>query len=188
MISRVLLLVLLLLLPSPSSLAAGAEWALLRDQGAMVLFRHANAPGVGDPDGFTLGDCSTQRNLDERGRAEARAIGAEFRTQGIVVGRVLSSQWCRTRETAEIAFPGRVQEASAFNSFFEDRASEPAATAEALGILRSWSGPGVLVVVTHQVNIAALTGISPRPGEGIIVRAEAGHLRVLGRLPPPGQD
>lgn len=188
MISRVLLLLALLLLLPASARADEASWALLKQPGAIVLFRHAHAPGVGDPDGFRLGDCATQRNLDDRGRAEARAIGAGFREHGIAVGRVLSSQWCRARETAELAFPGQVAEAPAFNSFFENRDAEQAATAAALGILRGWAGPGTLVVVTHQVNIAALTGISPRAGEGVVISVKDSQLRVLGRLPPPGRE
>ncbi len=86
--------------------ADDGAWAELRGR-EIVLFRHANAPGTGDPLGFAIGDCSTQRNLDERGRAQARAIGAAFRTRGIRVGRVLSSHWCRSRDTAELAFPDR---------------------------------------------------------------------------------
>jgi len=160
-------------------------WRLLGEPGAIVLFRHANAPGTGDPAGFVLGDCSTQRNLDDQGRAEARAIGQSFRSRGIMVGRVLSSQWCRSRETAELAFPGMVEEEAGFNSFFGDRAAEPAASARARGILAAWQGPGVLVAVTHQVNISALTGIAPRPGEGVILIRRDGVMAVVGRLPSP---
>ena len=84
---RTLLALPLLFLAQPSRADEGA-WALLGEPGAVILFRHANAPGTGDPAGFRLGDCSTQRNLDERGRAEARAIGEAFRARGIAVGRV----------------------------------------------------------------------------------------------------
>lgn len=184
MVVRIVLL-FLLSLPATAAWADEAAWALLEKPGSVVLFRHANAPGVGDPTGFRLGDCSTQRNLDARGRQEAAAIGAEFATRGIAVGRVLSSQWCRARETAELAFPGRVVEEPAFNSFFGSRQDEAAATIAALGVLGQWAGPGAMVVVSHQVNISALTGEVPRPGEGIIVRIEGGKTIVLGRLPPP---
>lgn len=180
-----LLTVLLLLLPLASARADEDGWTRLKQPGVIVLFRHANAPGTGDPPGFVLGDCSTQRNLDEQGRAEARAIGEAFRERLIQVGGVLSSQWCRARETAELAFPGQVKEVAAFNSFFGDRSAEPETTAAARAILAGWQGPGVLVVVTHQVNITALTGIAPRPGEGIVVRMRDGTAEVLGRLPVP---
>jgi phosphohistidine phosphatase SixA len=182
---RLLLLLLLCLLPASEVHAEGDLWAALRQPGAIILFRHANAPGTGDPPGFVLADCSTQRNLDDKGRAESRAIGEAFRAQAIAVGRVLSSQWCRTRETAELAFPGQVTEDPAFNSFFDDRSAEPRATAAARDILARWQGPGVLVVVTHQVNIAALTAVAPRPGEGVIVTMKQGAIDVVGRLPPP---
>jgi phosphohistidine phosphatase SixA len=184
MTSRRSLLLLPLLLPFASARAEGDPWSQLKQPGAIILFRHATAPGTGDPSGFVLGDCATQRNLDETGRAEARALGEAFRARAIAVGRVLSSQWCRARDTAELAFPGQVVEEPAFNSFFGNRADKPAATAGARQILMDWQGPGVLVAVTHQVNITALTGIAPRSGEGIIVRIGQGGAQVLGRLPP----
>jgi phosphohistidine phosphatase SixA len=185
MFTRVLLLLALLLLPQATARADDAPWELLKEPGTIVLFRHANAPGVGDPAGFSLGDCATQRNLDERGRAEARAIGAGLRERGIAVGRVLSSQWCRARDTAQLAFPGRVVEEPAFNSFFGTRQDEASATVAALDVMGKWDGPGAMVVVSHQVNISALTGEVPRPGEGIVIRIDGGKTIVLGRLPPP---
>jgi phosphohistidine phosphatase SixA len=178
MLARVLVVLLLL-----SQSHAQNDWAALKN-GGMVLFRHAIAPGGGDPEGFALNDCRTQRNLDAAGRAQAKRIGAAFRVQKIVVGKVLTSQWCRTRETAELAFPGLPQDEPAFNSFFSDRSREAAQTRAALEILKNWRGAGVMVVVTHQVNIAALTGISPNSGEGLIVRLVAGKLEVTGRLQP----
>jgi phosphohistidine phosphatase SixA len=166
--------------------ADDAAWDQLKSSG-VVLFRHANAPGVGDPAGFVIDDCGTQRNLDDRGREQARAIGKAFRTRGIEVAAVLTSQWCRARETAELAFPGQVKEEPAFNSFFGDRSSEPAQTAEARRILLEWAGPGVLVVVSHQVNISALTGEFTGSGEGIVLRRESGELSIAGRIrTPPG--
>jgi phosphohistidine phosphatase SixA len=160
--------------------------ALAGAEAAIALFRHATAPGVGDPPGLRIGDCGTQRILDERGRAEARRIGEAFRRRGIGVGRVLSSRWCRALETASLAFsPQQVQEEPAFDSFFSDAQAEPARTARALSILRQWKGPGALVVVTHQVNIRALTNISTTSAEGLVVRFDGSGgppLRVLGRL------
>ena len=169
-------------------LAAGATqaqsgWSAV-SEGSIVLFRHANAPGIGDPDNFKLGDCSTQRNLDDVGRQQSKNIGEQFRARKIMVGRVLTSQWCRTRETAQLAFPGQPVEAPAFNSFFEDRSTGTAQTAQALQALTQWSGPGVLVVVTHQVNITALTDVVPSSGEGVVVKPVGQTLQVLARLPP----
>lgn len=151
--------------------------------GDIVLLRHSNAPGVGDPSGFKLGDCSTQRNLDDVGRAQSRRIGELIRTSPIKVGAVWSSQWCRTRETAALAFPGLVvRDVAAFNSFFAERNREPDQAREASKLLRLWKGPGVLVVVTHQVNVTSLTGIGPASGEAVVVRWHDGALRTLGRF------
>lgn len=158
-------------------------WDALRN-GAVLLVRHANAPGVGDPAGFQLGDCRTQRNLDSVGREQSRRLGDQFVNRRIAVGAVLVSQWCRTRETADIAFPNRAREDASFNSFFGDSASQPAQTAAARNILKHWKGPGALVVVTHQVNITALTGVVPASGEGVVVRSKAGGIEVVGRVSP----
>ncbi len=156
-------------------------WDSVRN-GAIVLLRHAQAPGIGDPPGIRVGNCSTQRNLSEAGRAQSCLIGEAFRTRGVTVGRVLTSQWCRCRETAELAFPGQVNDEPAFNSFFETRNNEPAQTDAARAILKAWSGPGVLVVVTHQVNITALTGATSGSGEGTVVQLSDGKLTVVGSI------
>ena len=149
-----------------------------------MLLRHASAPGVGDPAGMRIGECTTQRNLDEVGRAQARRIGEAFRARGVAVGQVLTSQWCRTRETAELAFPGLKRDEPAFNSFFDAPAKAPAQTSVAQRILQDWRGPGALVVSTHHVNIAELTGIAPASGEGVVVRFEGNVLRIIGRITP----
>ena len=174
-------------LARPAS-AEDAAWAVLR-AGGLVLFRHAIAPGGGDPAGLRLGDCTTQRNLDEAGRAQARRIGDAVRQAGVAVGAVLASEWCRTRETAELAFPGQARAEPAFNSFFGDRGVAEARTDAARDILLRWPGPGALVVVTHQVNITALTArlggaIVPASGEGVVLRRQDGGLVVAGRIRP----
>ncbi|MCW5736050.1 MAG: histidine phosphatase family protein [Enhydrobacter sp.] len=168
---------------STASDSEDAAWTALR-AGGIVLFRHANAPGGGDPEAFRLNDCTTQRNLDDAGRRQASRIGEAFRARGVAVGRVLTSQWCRTRETAELAFPGRMQDEPAFNSFFGDRSRAPAQTAAAIGVLQGWRGPGALFVSTHQVNITSLTGIVPASGEGVVVTFDGGALRAIGRIRP----
>lgn len=160
-----------------------AAWAALRD-GAIVILRHANAPGGGDPSGFKLGDCSTQRNLDGAGREQARRIGERLRHERVTVGAVWASRWCRTRETAELLQAGAVRDAPAFNSYFADRSREVAQTAAAREALLAWRGPGALVVVTHQVNIAALTGVFAASGEGVVLRRQGALLEPIGRLLP----
>lgn len=160
-----------------------AAWAALRS-GAIVLLRHAHAPGIGDPPEFMLGECSTQRNLDAAGLAQARDIGTRFRAQGVRPGKVLASQWCRTLDTAEAAFPGQVTPEPVFNSFFQDRSEAPAQTAMARALLLAWRGPSALVVVTHQVNITALADVVPASGEGIVLRRDGQRLQVVGRIRP----
>ena len=87
--------------------------------GHILMIRHALAPGSGDPANFRIGDCTTQRNLDDRGRKQARAIGDWLRSNGITSVRVYSSQWCRCLETAELLEMGTVTELPALNSFYE---------------------------------------------------------------------
>ena len=174
---------LLSALTGPMPAQAGDDWRAVQ-AGTAVLFRHALAPGVGDPAGFQLGDCSTQRNLSDEGRAQARALGQAFKTRSITVGAVWSSQWCRTRETADIAFSQRRQDQPSFNSFFAQTHLAAEQTRAVQALLASWRGPGVLVVVTHQVNITALTGVVPASGEGVVVRSTPQGLQVLGRVAP----
>jgi phosphohistidine phosphatase SixA len=171
-------------MPAAAAENERAAWDGLR-QGAVVVFRHANAPGVGDPPNMLLGDCATQRNLDPAGRAQARRIGEVFRSRGVQVGAVMTSRWCRATETAELAFPGRVKAEPAFDSFFaEERTIGAERTAAARKIVSQWRGPGTLVVVTHQVNITALTGRFPASGEGVVLKIEDGTARQLGTVAP----
>lgn len=179
-------LVAVLVFSGAASRAEGGDvkaWAALR-AGGIVVFRHANAPGGGDPSGMALGDCSTQRNLDEAGRAQASRIGRAVRGNGVRVERVLASLWCRTTETAEVGFPGLVQGEPAFNSFFDDPSRALEQTNRAREILLAWRGPGALVVVTHQVNIQALTGLSVQSGEGVVLEIRTGRLVTTGRVKP----
>ena len=152
--------------------------------GAVLLMRHATAPGTGDPANLRLGDCSTQRNLSDAGRAEARAVGERFRTAGIAFDRILTSEWCRTTETAELMDLGPVTPFPPANSFFSDRSTADRQTAEVLAYLASLPEEERVLIVTHQVNISALTGIAPRSGEIVITRRSADALQVLDRLPP----
>lgn len=175
------------LLPALSQ-ADEAAWAALKKPGAIVLFRHALAPGGGDPPGFKASDCSTQRNLSDEGRQQAQRIGQALRERGVAVQAVWHSAWCRTRDTAQLAFPAlqapALRPEPAFNSFFGDRSSEPAQTAAARKLLLAWRGPGALVVVTHQVNITALTEVFSQSGEGTVLLREGQKLRVAGRIQP----
>ena len=177
------LTVILCSFPAHSSDHDAALWNALRSGGHLALLRHAIAPGTGDPPEFRLGDCQTQRNLSAQGRDQATGIGELFRTHGIQTARVFSSQWCRCLETARLLGLGPVEERPFLNSFFDDYARREPQTSE----LRQWLDKQALnepiVLVTHQVNITALTGIYPGSGELVIVRrAETGELAVVGTI------
>ncbi len=189
--SRVALCVLLLcgvlITAAAATGKAHAEaqlWDAIRSGQAFVMIRHAIAPGTGDPDEFRLGDCSTQRNLSPAGRQQARQIGESFRVVGITAARVLTSQWCRCRETAALLALGPVEDLPALNSFFENREDGRPQTLE----LEAWleknaGGDRPVVLVTHQVNITALTGIVPRSGGMVVARRDpSGRIGVLGQL------
>lgn len=185
-----LLAVLAVLFVSGAAVSAASSrldeaqlWSLMADGKAIAVMRHELAPGIGDPDGFTLRDCATQRNLDDTGRARARATGARFRDQGIDDASVVSSQWCRCLETARLLDLGPVTELPALNSFFEDMAEGPAQTRRLRDWLASKRPAGPLVLVTHQVNIRALTGEATSSGEIIVFQmGDGGEVEVLGSL------
>ena len=155
----------------------------LRTGRSFVLLRHAIAPGTGDPENFTLGDCSTQRNLSAAGREQAAAIGELFRANGIDSARLFSSQWCRCRETAVLLNLGVVDELPYLNSFFQRYQQQDFQTRK----MKEWLGvqkfERPLVLVTHQVNITALTGFYPSSGELVFAsRSAEGHISVLGTI------
>ena len=158
-------------------------WTLLRQGGNVLLMRHAQTePGTGDPPNFTLGDCGTQRNLSDAGREQAQRVGAAFQRERVRPDEVRSSAWCRCVDTAELAF-GRHTVWSPINSFFEqgDRGQQ---TREVLQAVQTLKAPRNLVLVTHQVNISALTGAFTAMGELLLTRpgqVTDGRLRVLAR-------
>lgn len=163
-----------------------AALAALAKPGHVLFLRHANAPGFGDPPGFRVGDCSTQRNLDDTGRAQARVLGERLRKAGIRKVRVLSSEWCRCQETARLLGLGPVEAAPALNSFFgkhEEREARIKAVRALLATLPR-DGPPV-VLVTHQVVITGLTGEGIASGGGVVFRLEAAGPRVVGALDAP---
>lgn len=160
-------------------------WQSLRGGDAVALMRHALAPGTGDPPDFTLENCTTQRNLSPKGREQARAIGAAFRGNGIDRARVFSSRWCRCLDTAALLGLGKVVPLPALDSFFGERARGPAQT-DALRqfLIQLPLGPPV-VMVTHQVNITALTAVFPRSGEVVFMGlGKESGVEVLGRAQP----
>ncbi len=170
-----------------------APWAELAHDGRVALVRHADTGGgAGDPPGFRLDDCATQRNLTEAGRADARALGERFRAHGVKVAKVLSSPWCRCRDTATLMALGPVETETTFSNAFTLRERVDELTAGARAVIAAWRGPGTLVIVTHGANIRPLTGIDPGEGGMVVVAPAAGaagaagaaQLRVFGRIAP----
>jgi phosphohistidine phosphatase SixA len=160
-------------------------WTQLRQGLAVALIRHAIAPGLGDPPGFRIGDCTTQRNLSQEGRDQARRIGEFFHEKGVKETSVYSSQWCRCLETARLLTLGPVKELPALNSFFENRSTEESQTKQLPKFIMSLPADKPVIMVTHQVNITALTGIVPSSGEIIILQlTKDGQGKVLGRFTP----
>ncbi|GAB5388512.1 MAG: hypothetical protein Alpg2KO_14800 [Alphaproteobacteria bacterium] len=152
----------------------------LNQRSVIVLMRHALAPGTGDPARFDLQDCSSQRNLNERGRQQARRTGQILRAQGIAFDQIWTSQWCRCQDTATLLGLGPVTEVPAFNSFFADMSAEPLARQAMLERLATLPADQRVLVITHYVNIRALTGIAPRSGELIVAkRLPDGGIEVM---------
>lgn len=157
-------------------------WSALREPGTVVLMRHAlTDPGVGDPPGFELGSCATQRNLSDAGRAQAQRVAEAFQARGLQVNDVRSSAWCRCMDTARLAF-GRVLAWPPLNSTFTAQGDVGWARTDVQAAVRGWTGPGPLVLVTHQVNIRQLTGQNTAMGEMLAARFADGRLQVLARL------
>lgn len=156
---------------------------LLAQGGCAVLLRHTQTdPGIGDPAGFKLDVCSSQRNLNALGRQQAVQIGRWFASGQLLPRAVRTSAWCRCQDTARLAFGESVAVWPALNSFFSEADSpKQAAQTAALQAALAQIPPGVFEVwVTHQVNITALTGDVPRMGEARVVQPQVqGKMRVL---------
>jgi len=161
-------------------------WAALINGGHVALVRHGNAPPGygGDPPGFKIEDCATQRNLDEKGRAQARALGDAFRRHGVRPDKIVSSPWCRCLETARLLMLGPVEGTLVVAA--SDRSPERLAALRQM--VANWRGPNTLVVVTHALTVQALVGIMPGQAETVVVRPKIGKepgVEVVGRIPGP---
>lgn len=166
-------------------MAQEAVWSLLKHGGQIVLMRHAvTTPGAGDPPGFRLDDCSTQRNLTDRGRMDAKRVGDAFLARGIAVERVLASPWCRCIETANLAF-GNAETTHALGNLFMRPENQDRQLREMRQLVESPKA-GNRVLVSHGSTILALTGVSLDTAEMLIVTPQArGEFVVQGRLSVP---
>jgi phosphohistidine phosphatase SixA len=160
-------------------------WAALVNGSHVALVRHGNAPpGYGDPPGFKIDDCATQRNLDELGRAQARAVGEAFRQHGVQVDKTLSSPLCRCLETARLMALGPVESVLAVAS--SDRSPEGLPALKQM--VANWRGPGTLVLVTHAFTVKSLVGIMPEQAETMVVRpkpSDQAGMDLVGMITTP---
>lgn len=159
--------------------------AALAQTGANVVFmRHALAPGYGDPDNFQIEDCNTQRNLDAAGRRQAEAIGRYFREHQITFTAILSSRWCRCTQTAELLNYGSWSEFDGLNSFFQGHVDRQETLALLRDKLDSLSSDDMVLMVTHQVVISAITDISPPSGGLVVYNTSTQNAKPV-RVPHP---
>jgi broad specificity phosphatase PhoE len=166
----------------PAAGASESVWEALRAPGAIVVLRHSYAPGGFDPPDSRLDDCSTQRNLDENGRAQARRIGEAFRQHGIQVGAILSSPRCRCLDTARLAF-GRVEAWEPLQGALNDSERRQRQVTEIKRRMAAHLTGPPLVLVTHGSVVTDLTGLNIRMGAFVALRRTAdGSHAVAGQL------
>lgn len=158
--------------------------------GSVIMIRHGlTTPGTSDPLGFKLEDCATQRNLIDEGREESRRLGRLFRNHGVKIDRVLSSEWCRCIETAELIGAGQVEKSVALNNLFGRPQNREAQVRAMRNLIESWTGPGNLLLVTHGANMGALMGINPETAAGVVLQPApntSDGFRGVGRISPEG--
>ena len=168
-------------------------WVALVTGSHVALVRHGNAPPGygGDPPGFRFNDCKTQRNLDDAGREQAKALGEAFRKHGVRVDRIVSSPVCRCMETGQLMAVGAIETSWAL---LPDTGSSAIRVLGLEEMVSSWRGPGTLVLVTHALTVGRLTGFTLEQAETLVLqptpeKLPVGHLprggRLAGRIPPP---
>ena len=161
--------------------SALANWQPAKEGNKIILIRHSIAPGSGDPPGFQVKDCKTQRNLSKEGIDQSKKIGKLFKINQIKIDQVLSSQWCRCKDTAKYAFKN-YKEFSALNSTFQPPHDKNAKKQikELKDYIKNWKGNGSnLVLVTHYVIITSITDVVPRSGEIVIIDKNFNTLSTI---------
>ena len=157
---------------------------LLAQPAHHAIIRHALAPGTGDPFGeIDVNNCLTQRNLNDVGRAQARRLGERLKQAGVKPTRVISSIHCRCMDTAKLMNLGDVINEPNLNSVWTvDRETERERTQNMLTLLRDLDETDKLIMISHAVNISALTGRSPVSGEGYVIKVENGRIVVVAEI------
>ncbi len=164
------------------NLLAQIDWQSLQEGNKILLIRHASAPGGGDPIGFKINNCKTQRNLDQTGIEQSKNIGKLLKIKLIPIDVVLSSQWCRCKDTAKYAFK-TYKEFPALNSTFQYpfNKNEEKQLKDIKRYIKNWKGNGKnLIMITHYSIITKLTNSTPSSGEIIVTDK---NLNILERIP-----
>ncbi len=159
----------------------------MQDGQHVLLMRHADAPGYGDPQGYQLNQCSTQRNLGERGKKQAQAIGEWLTKQGITRAQVYSSAWCRCLDTAALLNKGAVTKEAALGSFFDDMSQSKKQTEDLAKLIQAERikyPKAPIIMVTHHVNIESFTGKVLNSGDMILVKVNSSGQAVSHKLYP----
>ena len=175
-----IILIFFLFLLNKTSFANENIVEILKKGGNIIFIRHALAPGNGDPQNFDISNCSTQRNLSKDGELQALKIGKFFIENDIKLTKVLSSEWCRCKDTAKIAF-GNYETKNFLNSFYDERFSEnkDKQILDFQKFIRNWNKTGNLVLVTHYVVIFEILDLTTRSGEIIITDSNLKFLSSL---------
>ncbi|HEY8268303.1 MAG TPA: histidine phosphatase family protein [Xanthobacteraceae bacterium] len=177
------------LIPTASKTDEGAL-AALKAGGHVMIVRHGlTTPGTGDPRNFKLDECATQRNLVDEGREQSRRLGRLLRERGIEIERVLSSEWCRCKETATLIDAGKVETLPVLNNLVGRGEFLESQTRELRAAVASWRGKGTLLLVTHGSVVFPLAGTSPREAEGFVLKPAPGTAEgfvIVGKIGPSG--
>lgn len=159
----------------------------LQDGTHVLLMRHADAPGYGDPKNYQISQCSTQRNLGDLGRKQAKAIGDWLSKQGIQQAKVYSSPWCRCVDTATLLNKGEVKKELALGSFFDDMSQAKKQTEELtkfIAVERKQSPNVPIIMVTHHVNIQSYVGEVVNSGDMVLVKVDSAGKPLSFKLYP----
>jgi phosphohistidine phosphatase SixA len=183
-----LLFVLTALIGTHSGALAQTELvSAMQDGQHVLLMRHADAPGYGDPGGYQLTQCSTQRNLGEVGKRQAQLTGEWLAKQGITKAQVYSSPWCRCFDTAILLNKGTVTKEVALGSFFDDMSQAKKQTDDLAKLIRDERikyPKAPIIMVTHHVNIQSFTGKVVNSGDMVLVKVNSSGQAVSHRLYP----
>ena len=174
------LLILIIIFTTNTSYSNENLVSVLKEGKKIIFIRHALAPGNGDPSNFDIKDCSSQRNLNEKGRLQSKKIGNFFKNYDIKIDKVLSSEWCRCKDTAEIAF-GNFETFNALNSFYDTKfyKNKSKQIKDLKIFINNWESDSNLIIVTHYVVISSLLNRTTSSGEMIITDKK---LNIFGNL------